>query len=85
MFGKFLLSRNARIIGPLLKIAALLATGTAVHLSLSPPNPPAPPEQLLASKSIFERWVRYVTFCSKVGSTHLCRDYILAMSNYLLL
>lgn len=68
MFREMPLSLSPRTgsIGPLLKIAALVATGTSVHLSLSPPNPPAPPKQLLASKTIFERFVRYVTFLSKV-------------------
>ncbi|KAH9830217.1 uncharacterized protein C8Q71DRAFT_717390 [Rhodofomes roseus] len=52
----------------LLKIAALVVTGLSVHVSLSPPNPPAPPKLRLAAarKTFFERCVRWVTFCSKM-------------------
>ncbi|KZT71175.1 ICMT-domain-containing protein [Daedalea quercina L-15889] len=52
----------------LVKIAALLVTGLSVHVSLSPPNPPAPPKVRLAAarKTFFERCVRWVTFCSKM-------------------
>ncbi|KAI0726811.1 hypothetical protein C8Q72DRAFT_782944 [Fomitopsis betulina] len=52
----------------LVKITALLVTGLSVHVSLSPPNPPAPPKLRLAAarKTLFERCVRWVTFCSKM-------------------
>ena len=55
----------------LVKILALLVTGFSVHVSLSPPNPPAPPKLRLAAsrKTLFERCVRWVTFCSKVSSS----------------
>jgi len=35
-------------------------------LSLSPPNPPAPPKQCVTRRTLFERCVRWVTFCSKM-------------------
>ncbi|KAH9940280.1 hypothetical protein B0H21DRAFT_710914 [Amylocystis lapponica] len=50
----------------LLKIAALLTTGLSVHLALSPPNPPAPPTHRIVGRTLFERCVRWVTFCSKM-------------------
>ena len=57
---------------PLIKLAALLATGCAVHRSLSPPNPPAPPKTCIDNRTLFERAIRHVTFCSKVcGSVHI--------------
>ncbi|CAL1710651.1 unnamed protein product [Somion occarium] len=47
------------------KVTLLLIAAVSVHLSLSPPNPPAPPKQCIAKRSFFERCVRRVTFCSK--------------------
>ncbi|KZT01297.1 ICMT-domain-containing protein, partial [Laetiporus sulphureus 93-53] len=38
-----------------LKIALLLTAGVSVHLSLSPPNPPAPPKHCIPQRSFFER------------------------------
>ena len=51
---------------PLLKIAALLTTGWSVHRSLSPPNPPPAPKTCIDKRTLFERAIRHVTFCSKV-------------------
>ncbi len=51
---------------PLLKISALLATGYAVHRALSPPNPPPAPKTCIDNRTLFERAIRHVTFCSKV-------------------
>ncbi|EIW56073.1 uncharacterized protein TRAVEDRAFT_22436 [Trametes versicolor FP-101664 SS1] len=51
---------------PLLKIAALLATGYAVHRALSPPNPPPAPKTCIDNRTLFERAIRHVTFCSKM-------------------
>ncbi|KAI0073853.1 ICMT-domain-containing protein [Panus rudis PR-1116 ss-1] len=48
-----------------LKIALLLLAGASVHLSLSPPNPPAPPKQCIHKRTLFERCVHWVTFISK--------------------
>lgn len=64
----------------LVKITALLVTGLSVHVSLSPPNPPAPPKLRLAAarKTLFERCVRWVTFCSKVSSSHLVPSTLLS-------
>lgn len=50
----------------LLKIGLLLVTGISVHLSLSPPNPPAPSKHIIDRRTLFERCVRWVTFCSKM-------------------
>ncbi|PCH41999.1 hypothetical protein WOLCODRAFT_43150, partial [Wolfiporia cocos MD-104 SS10] len=47
------------------KIALVLITGIAVHVSLSPPNPPAPPKHILDRRTLFERCIRWVTFTSK--------------------
>ena len=52
---------------PLVKIAALLATGYAVHRSLSPPNPPPAPKTCIDNRTLFERAIRHVTFCTKVS------------------
>ncbi|CCM01250.1 uncharacterized protein FIBRA_03299 [Fibroporia radiculosa] len=52
--------------GALCKLALLLVTGVSVHVSLSPPNPPPPPKHLVAQRTLFERCVRWVTFCSKM-------------------
>ena len=54
----------------LLKISLLLLTGLSTHLSLSPPNPPAPKKQCVAKKTLFERCILWVTFCSKVSRCH---------------
>ncbi|PIL27175.1 hypothetical protein GSI_10317 [Ganoderma sinense ZZ0214-1] len=51
---------------PLVKIAALLATGYAVHWSLSPPNPPPAPKTCVDNRTLFERAIRHVTFCTKM-------------------
>ena len=56
---------------PFIKVAALLATGCAVHRSLSPPNPPAPPKTCIDNRTLYERAIRHVTFCSKVGRISL--------------
>ncbi|KAH8079093.1 hypothetical protein BXZ70DRAFT_901785 [Cristinia sonorae] len=48
------------------RITLLLLTGVASHVSLSPPNAPAPPKECLHSRTLFERGVRWVTFCSKM-------------------
>ena len=55
------------LLGPLTKVAALLATGYAVHRSLSPPNPPPAPKTCIDNRTLFERAIRHVTFCSKVS------------------
>jgi len=47
------------------KIGLLALTGASSHLSLSPPNAPVPARQCLRAKALFERCVRWVTFCSK--------------------
>ncbi|OBZ78101.1 hypothetical protein A0H81_01733 [Grifola frondosa] len=60
------MSQSMDSLPALLKIAALLTTGISVHASLSPPNPPAPPKQCIDKRTVFERCVRYVTFCSKM-------------------
>lgn len=57
---------------PLLKIAALLATGYAVHRALSPPNPPPAPKTCIDNRTLFERAIRHVTFCSKVRRASCC-------------
>ncbi|OSD07654.1 ICMT-domain-containing protein [Trametes coccinea BRFM310] len=51
---------------PLLKISALVATGYAVHRALSPPNPPPAPKTCIDNRTLFERAIRHVTFCSKM-------------------
>ncbi|KAI1792203.1 hypothetical protein LXA43DRAFT_887760 [Ganoderma leucocontextum] len=51
---------------PLIKIAALLVTGYAVHRSLSPPNPPPAPKTCIDNRTLFERAIRHVTFCTKM-------------------
>ena len=61
---------------PLVKIAALLATGYAVHRSLSPPNPPPAPKTCIDNRTLFERAIRHVTFCTKV-SVQYNVDYLL--------
>lgn len=47
------------------KIALLLATGVSCHYSLTPPHIAAP-TTVVAKKTLFERGVQWVTFCSKV-------------------
>ncbi|KAI0700680.1 hypothetical protein C8T65DRAFT_657483 [Cerioporus squamosus] len=54
------------VIPPLLKVLSLLATGYAVHRSLSPPNPPPSPKTCIDNRTLFERAIRHVTFCSKM-------------------
>ncbi|RPD79500.1 hypothetical protein L226DRAFT_251385 [Lentinus tigrinus ALCF2SS1-7] len=54
------------VIPPLLKVLSLLATGYAVHRSLSPPNPPPSPKTRIDNRTLFERAIRHVTFCSKM-------------------
>ncbi|OCH85248.1 hypothetical protein OBBRIDRAFT_821595 [Obba rivulosa] len=49
----------------LCKIALLLTTGASAYLSLSPPNPPAPPKELMTRRTFFERAILWFTFCSK--------------------
>ena len=51
------------------KICLLLLTGISSHISLSPPNAPVPSKQCFKAKSLFERCVRWITFCSKVRNT----------------
>lgn len=55
---------------PMLKAASLLVSATYVHLSLSPPNPPVQKEECYRHKdnvnTLFETFVQYITFCSKV-------------------
>lgn len=60
---------------PLLKIAALLATGYAVHRALSPPNPPPAPKTCIDNRTLFERAIRHVTFCSKVRRASPCLSF----------
>ncbi|EMD36161.1 hypothetical protein CERSUDRAFT_95511 [Gelatoporia subvermispora B] len=50
---------------PLCKIALLLTTGASAYLSLSPPNPPAPPKELMGRRTFFECAILWFTFCSK--------------------
>ncbi|TFK81270.1 hypothetical protein K466DRAFT_502425 [Polyporus arcularius HHB13444] len=54
------------VIPPLIKVLSLLATGYAVHRSLSPPNPPPSPKTCIDNRTLFERAIRHVTFCSKM-------------------
>ncbi|KAI8973149.1 hypothetical protein BD414DRAFT_499306 [Trametes punicea] len=51
---------------PAIKIGALVATGYAVHRALSPPNPPPAPKTCIDNRTLFERAIRHVTFCSKM-------------------
>ncbi|KDQ23083.1 hypothetical protein PLEOSDRAFT_1049839 [Pleurotus ostreatus PC15] len=48
--------------------ALLLITAISVHLSLSPPNPPVALQKCTGSKTLFERFIQYITFCSKPTS-----------------
>ncbi|KAI0780353.1 hypothetical protein BD413DRAFT_488906 [Trametes elegans] len=59
-------SAPGAILLPLIKLAALLATGYAVHRALSPPNPPPAPKTCIDDRTLFERAIRHVTFCSKM-------------------
>ncbi|KAI0368487.1 hypothetical protein BV20DRAFT_969115 [Pilatotrama ljubarskyi] len=59
------------ILLPLVKIVALVATGYAVHRALSPPNPPPSPKTCIDNRTLFERAIRHVTFCSKVSVSDL--------------
>lgn len=48
-----------------LKIVLLLLTGISTHYSLTPPRTAAP-KTILPNKTLFERGVLWVTWCSKV-------------------
>lgn len=60
------------------KAISLLVTAICVHLSLSPPNPPVRKEECYCQKenvnTLFETFIQYITFCSKVccHSSQLC-------------
>ncbi|KAJ8520226.1 hypothetical protein ONZ45_g2940 [Pleurotus djamor] len=43
----------------------LLATAISVHLSLSPPNPPVAFKKCTGPKTLFEKFIQHITFCSK--------------------
>jgi len=47
-----------------LKIVLLLLTGISVHYSLTPPHTAAP-KTVVANKTLFERGILWVTWCSK--------------------
>lgn len=49
-----------------LKIVLLLVTGASTHVSLSPPNPPAARRERAGEKTVFEHWVLWITWLSKV-------------------
>lgn len=69
------------VLPPVFKLTALLATGYAVHRSLSPPNPPPAPKTCIDNRTLFERAIRHVTFCSKVSSMYaLCYAHPLSLS-----
>jgi hypothetical protein len=57
---------DVSLISPPLKIVLLLATGISVHFSLTPPHGRAPPKTVVSNKTLFERAVQWVTWCSKV-------------------
>ena len=61
------------------KLALLFVTAASVHVSLSPPQPAAPPKTLAGPRTFFERIVRYITLCTKVSKRNTClkRIYIL--------
>ncbi|KAI0654993.1 hypothetical protein C8Q70DRAFT_1084123 [Cubamyces menziesii] len=59
-------SSTGLVLLPALKITALLATGYAVDRALSPPNPPPAPKTCIDNRTLFERAIRHVTFCSKM-------------------
>ncbi|KZV68874.1 hypothetical protein PENSPDRAFT_686907 [Peniophora sp. CONT] len=47
------------------KLALLFVTAASVHVSLSPPQPAAPPKTLAGPRTFFEYIVRYITLCTK--------------------
>lgn len=49
-----------------LKGTLLCVTGLAVHISLSPPNPPVKDQNCSVPDTLFERFVQSITFFSKV-------------------
>ena len=51
---------------PLCKIALLLLTGISCHYSLTPPHV-AQAKTIVVRKTLFERAILWVTFCSKVS------------------
>ena len=50
---------------PALKIALLLLTAISTHYSLTPPHTAAP-KTILPNKTLFERGILWVTWCTKV-------------------
>ena len=54
------------------KLALLFVTAASVHVSLSPPQPAAPPKTLAGPRTFFERIVRYITLCTKVSERYRC-------------
>jgi len=56
-----------------LKAISLFITGLAVHVSLSPPNPPVKDQNCSAPNTLFERFIQSITFFSKcvvwIGTT----------------
>jgi hypothetical protein len=49
-----------------LKEALLCVTGLAVHISLSPPNPPVKDQNCCVPNTLFEKFIQSITFFSKV-------------------
>jgi hypothetical protein len=49
-----------------LKVTLLFVTGLAVHISLSPPNPPVQDQNCSVPNTLFEKFVLSITFFSKV-------------------
>lgn len=49
-----------------LKVTLLSITGLAVHVSLSPPNPPVKDQNCSVPNTWFEKFVQSITFFSKV-------------------
>ena len=49
-----------------LKATLLCITGLAVHVSLSPPNPPVKDQNCSVPDTLFEKFVQSITFFSKV-------------------
>lgn len=52
--------------GLALKATLLCTTGLAVHISLSPPNPPVKDQNCSVPDTLFEQFVQSITFFSKV-------------------
>jgi len=49
-----------------MKVASFLTTAMAVHISLSPPNPPVKDHNSSVPNTLFEKFIQSITFFSKV-------------------